>query len=325
MRGVVRWFGVWVLLAALQVGGAAAAVPLVLGHNAPLGGPQDAAARSFVAELNRLMPGHFLVDLRGGLTVGTDADIFQQVRIGAVDVAICATLSFSNQVPELGVLDMPFLFRDRTHVSHVLDGPIGDQIGHALVEQGLANLAYGELGFRQLTNNVRPVAKAADLEGLKLRIAPSDLYVMSFKAMGATTVAMGIGEVFGGLRDGRIDGQENPLQVIKANRFDEVQKYLSLTGHVYAATMYLMNASALAELSPEEQAAIRQAARVSAAASRAAGAEQDRKLAQLLQQSGMMVTTEIDRDSFIKALAPAQPEFERRFGADLIARIRATP
>jgi tripartite ATP-independent transporter DctP family solute receptor len=298
---------------------------LTLGHNAPLGGPQDIAARAFIAEITRAMPQHFSIDVRGGLTVGNDGAIYQAVRLGAIDIAICGTSSFSDQIPALGVLDMPFLFRDRSHASHVLDGPIGAELGAAFVPVGLLNLAFGELGIRQLTNSRRPIHTPADLEGLRLRVAPNDIYNLTFKTLGAEVIAMGIGEVYAGLRDGRIDGQENPLLVIQANHFADVQKYLSLTEHAYAATAVFMNASIFNELTPDEQAALRQAARTAAAASRAAGALSFRRAIEELEESGMQVSTNIDRDAFIKALAPIMPVFDRRFGADLIARIRATP
>jgi tripartite ATP-independent transporter DctP family solute receptor len=225
----------------------------------------------------------------------------------------------------MGVLDVPFLFRDQAHAEHVLDGSIGEELGHALAKQGLVHLAFGELGIRQLTNNKHPVRTPADLSGLKLRIAPSDIYIMSFKALGAEVVSMGIGEVYNGLREGRIDGQENPLLVIQANHFGDVQKYVSLTGHVYAALAYFMNAQAYAQLTPGEQAAVRQAARASAEASRESSAASIRKATEDLRAKGIEVTEDVDRAAFIKALATTQPEFDRRFGAELISRIRATP
>lgn len=316
----------WALLGSLAVAFAAhAETNLTLAHNAPIGGPQDIAAQAFVAEIERVAPHRFSIDVRGGITAGNDLDIFRSTKLGALDIAICSPLSFSNEVPAMGVLDMPFLFRDQAHAMHVLDGPVGDELGRALADQGLVSLAFGELGIRQLTNNKRPVRTPADLAGMKLRIAPSDVYVLSFKTLGAEVVSMGIGEVYNGLREGRIDGQENPLLVIQANHFDDVQKYVSLTGHVYASLAFFMNAQAFAQLTPGEQAAVRQAARASAAATREASAASIRKATQEMRAKGLEVTEDIDRAAFIKALAPAQPEFERRFGADLIARIRATP
>jgi tripartite ATP-independent transporter DctP family solute receptor len=298
---------------------------LTLGHNAPLGGPQDIAARAFVAQIARALPQHFSIDVRGGLTVGNDGVIYQAVRLGAIDIAICGTSSFSDHIPALGVLDLPFLFRDRTHAAHVLDGPIGTELGAAFAPVGLINLAFGELGIRQLTNSRRPIRVPSDLDGLHLRVAPNDIYSLTFKTLGAEVVTMGIGEVYAGLRDGRIDGQENPLLVIQANHFADVQKYLSLSEHVYAATAVFMNAGVFAELTPDEQAVLRQAALAAAAASRVAGALSLRQAIEELAGSGIQITANFDRDAFVRALAPILPEFDRRFGADLIARIRATP
>ncbi|HWL18479.1 MAG TPA: TRAP transporter substrate-binding protein [Bradyrhizobium sp.] len=322
LRGAILGLLLGTLTAATA---AQAQTALTLGHNSPIGGPQDIAARVFIAELARTMPHGFSVDVRGGLTVGNDVDIFQATKLGALDMAICATLSFSNQVPAMGVLDLPFLFRDQTHAAHVLDGPIGDELGQSLAKEGLAYLAFGELGIRQLTNSKHTIKTPADLTGLKLRVAPSEIYGLSFKTLGADVVSMGVGEVYAGLRDGRIDGQENPLLVIQANRFDDVQKYVSLSGHFYSALAFFMNAGAFSELSADEQSAIRQAAHAAAVASREAGSASTRKAIVDMRAKGLEVTEEIDRPAFIKALAPAQPEFDRRFGADLIARIRTTP
>jgi tripartite ATP-independent transporter DctP family solute receptor len=322
-----------VLLAFIGIGSARAepeqqsspTISLTLAHNAPLGGPQDIAARAFVAAIEQTMPHHFAVDVRGGITVGNDADIFQTTRVGAVDIAICSTLSYASQVPELGVLDLPFLFRDQAHAARVLDGTIGTELGGEMAKHGLMHLAFGELGIRQLTNNKHPIRTPADLAGLRMRVAPSEIYVLSFKTLGAQLVSMGIGEVYAGLRDGRIDGQENPLLVIQVNHFDDVQKYLSLSGHFYAALEIFMNASSWQELDTDEKAAVVRAAHAAGAASRAANAESMKKSVAEIRTKGLQVNDDIDRDAFIKALAPAQPEFDRRFGADLIARIRATP
>ncbi|MDR3440375.1 TRAP transporter substrate-binding protein [Telmatospirillum sp.] len=298
---------------------------LTLAHNAPIGGPQDIGAQAFVAEIERLMPHHFSIDVRGGITVGNDLDIFHETKLGAVDIAIVSPLAFTSEVPAMGVLDLPFLFRDPTHAAHVLDGPVGDELGQTLTDQGLVHLAFGELGIRQLSNNKRAVRVPGDVAGLKLRVAASENYVLSFKTLGAEVSSMGIGEVYNGLREGRIDGQENPLLVIQANHFDDVQKFVSLTGHVYSALAYFANAHSFAQLTPAEQAAVRQAARVSAEATRATSAASIRKATEELRAKGVDVTETVDREAFIKALQPIQPDFERRFGAELISRIRATP
>jgi len=225
-------------------------------------------------------------------------------------------------VPEFGVFDVPFLFRDAAHVKAVADGEIGRSIAAKFTDKGLVLLAIGEQGFRHITNSKHAIRVPDDLKGLKIRVLPNDVYKLTFQALGATVVPMEYSLVNAALKDGRIDGQENPFQTMVAAHMPDVQRFLSLSGHFFAPIAFVMNRDSFAALDPADAAIVLEAAHAGAEATRAAGAQDAAKNLEALKQGGMQVS-EIDRDAFIKALAPLEPEFEKRFGKDLLAAIRA--
>ncbi|MFA7240409.1 MAG: DctP family TRAP transporter solute-binding subunit [Sulfuricellaceae bacterium] len=315
-----------VAIALLLVGAttAQAAQGLVMATSAGGVSPQQIAAEAFVAEVERLLPGRFAISKKSGSTMGGEQDIWQALRLGALDLAIVTTTSIAPDVPQLGILDVPYLFRDSAHAAKVLDGPIGHELGAKINGRGAVFLGFIDRGFRHLTNSRRPVLRPADVAGLKIRVIPNPVMEATFKALGAEVVPMPIPELFGALRERRIDGQENPLLVIESRRFDQVQKFLSLTGHTYSPAVVLVDTETYKALKPVERTAFARAARVAAAASRQAVSDKEKAAIAFLKQKGVAVVDTIDRDAFIAALAPLWPEWEKRFGADLLKRIRDT-
>jgi TRAP-type transport system periplasmic protein len=176
-------------------------------------------------------------------------------------------------------------------------------------------LAFGELGFRQITNNVRPIVTPEDLKGVKLRTPGSKTRVMSFEMLGASPITMNFGELYLALQQGTVDGQENPLLTIKNRSLHEVQKYMSLSGHVYTPVTFVMNGAKYDSLTPEQQTAVKEAALEAAKYTRQLGTDADASLLEELGQS--MEINEIDRAAFVEAAKPiwvaigevAGPEF----------------
>jgi tripartite ATP-independent transporter DctP family solute receptor len=164
-------------------------------------------------------------------------------------------------VKEFALVDFPFLFDNGKEADAVMDGAVGKALADKLPPKGLVNLAYWELGFRDLTNSKHPVTKADDINGLKLRVIQSPIYVDTWKALGANPVPMAFPEVYSGLEQKTIDGQENPVTVILANKLNEVQKYLSLTHHVYNPQSVLMSKRTWDKLNKQEQDVILAAAK----------------------------------------------------------------
>src|SRR5262245_26529182 len=176
----------------------------------------------------------FIVDGRSGNALGGEPIILAATRSGALDASVLTGGVVSAVVPELSVFDIPFLFRDEAHAKVVMQGPIGAQIAAKFADKGLVLLALGKQGFRHMTNSKHPIRTPADVKGLTIRVIPNETYKMAFQALGANVVPMDFPLVYGALKDGRLDGEENPLTTISTSRFFEVQKYLSMSGHFFA-------------------------------------------------------------------------------------------
>lgn len=310
------------LLAALPT--AQATQKLTVGHTGVGISPALYAANAFSAELNRRLPGRFNIDDRGGSTRGGDVNLWESVKVGAIDLAILATPSIVPWVPELGVLDVPFLFRDAAHVAKVLDGEIGQELGAKMNSQGVVFLGFADYGFRQFTNSKRAIRSPFDLAGLKIRVIPNPVMEMIFKTLGADVVPLPFPGIYGALDDGRVDGQENPLPTIVAYRFDKVQKYVSLSAHIFTPLVIMINADTYKAFKPDEQAAIHAAVRAATLATRKAVRDNEKSIISEFKKKGLVVTEKVDRDAFVAALAPLRPEWEKRFGTDLLKRIAET-
>jgi tripartite ATP-independent transporter DctP family solute receptor len=192
-------------------------------------------------------------------------------------------------VKELGAFDLPFLFLNEKEADAVLDGPAGVYFNKKLEEAGLVNLAYWENGFRNLTNSKRPVTKVEDFDGVKVRVMQNNIFIDTFKTLGTNAVPMAFGEVFTALETKTIDGQENPFVTIETSKFNEVQKYLSVTRHAYTPFLVLYSKKLWDQLSAQEQAVLREAAREGQKVQRAANRTLNEKSLATLKTKGMQV------------------------------------
>jgi tripartite ATP-independent transporter DctP family solute receptor len=222
--------------------------------------------------------------------LGADKDIQESIKLGTLELGLSSSPVVSlNDYFKL--LDAPYLFVSREHVSAALDGEIGEKLAKPLEDQNIKHLGYWENGFRQITNNVRPIDTPADLAGIKLRTPESPVRMSTFKSFGANPVAMSFTEVFGALQQGIIDGQENPLATIYQASLHEVQKYLSLTGHVYSAVHLLMNNELFNSLPADLQKILVDAGKETARYTRQLGAEADASLVDVMKKEGIEVNT----------------------------------
>jgi TRAP-type transport system periplasmic protein len=264
----------------------------------------------------------FIVDERMGNSMGGENIVLAATRSGALDVAVLTGGVVSAVVPEMSVFDIPFLFRDEAHAKAVMQGPVGAQIAAKFADKGLVLLAFGKQGFRNLTNSKRPIRTPDDIKGLKIRVIPNETYKMAFQALGAEVVPMDFPLVYAALKDGRLDGEENPLTTISSSRFSEVQKYLTMTGHFFAPVAFIANRAMYEQLDPADQEALVAAAKAGAEATWQLQTD-PAKLAEL-RAAGMEIVDKVDRQAFVNAVKPLDPAFEKRFGKDLIAAIRST-
>jgi tripartite ATP-independent transporter DctP family solute receptor len=244
------------------------------------------------------------------------------VQLGTLDLTMTSTGPVPNFVPEVAILDIPFLFRDYAQARSVLDGPIGQDLLQKFQPKGIVALAWGENGFRHMTNSKRPVNAPEDLKGLKMRTMENPIHIQAYKQFGILPTPMAFTEVFTALQQGTVDGQENPLSVISAAKFDQVQKYITLTGHVYSPALILMSKAKWDALAPADKQAFSEAAKEAVKANRARIDDDERKVVAELKAHGMSVVENVDKAKFQATLAPTFVEFGKKFGQDNIDKIK---
>jgi len=220
--------------------------------------------------------------------------------------------------PSVQILDIPFIFRDYAHVDKVLDGPIGASLSADLEKVQMRGLAFWENGFRNLTNSKRVVRTPADAKGLKIRTMENPVHIQAWKAAGVNPTPMAWGEVYGALQQGVIDGQENPVAVVLQMKVYEVQKYLSLTQHVYSPAMLIMSMKRWTQIPKEDQAIILKAAQEGAVYQRNLGRANEEQMLAELQKQGMTVTRDVDKAAWVAAMKPAFDSFSAQFGKEKI-------
>jgi tripartite ATP-independent transporter DctP family solute receptor len=282
---------------------------------------QGVAIDVFAQEVEKRTAGRYKIQNFFSGALGGERESIEAVQLGTQELTYTSTGPVPNFVPAARILDIPFLFRDKAHARAVLDGPIGQEMLKEFESKGFKALAWGENGVRHMTNSKRAVNTPDDLKGLKMRTMENPVHVAAYKGFGIITTPMAFPEVFTALQQGTVDGQENPLSVIMAAKFDQVQKHLSLTGHVYSPCVMLMNKAAFDKLSAADKQAFLDAAKEAVKANRARVDEDDAKGVAELRSKGMQVV-EVDKARFQAALTPVYADFEKQFGKANIDRIR---
>ncbi|TFZ05849.1 DctP family TRAP transporter solute-binding subunit [Ramlibacter henchirensis] len=311
------------LAAGLVMGGAALAqTTMRISISVAQNSHQGVAIDTFAREVEKRTNGRYKVQPFYSGSLGGERESIEAVQLGTQELTFTSTGPVPNFVPETKILDIPFLFRDKAHARAVLDGPIGQEMLTKFDGKGMKALAWGENGVRHMTNSRRAVNAPEDLKGLKLRTMENPVHVQAYKGLGIVTTPMAFPEVFTALQQGTVDGQENPLSVIMAAKFDQVQKHLSLTGHVYSPCVLLMNKASFDKLSAADKQAFADAAKEAVKANRARVDEDDAKGVAELRNKGMQVVENVDKAKFVQVLAPVNADFEKQFGKANIDRIR---
>lgn len=296
---------------------------LKFGHVGNPGSLFEASVNEFVKNANARLGDRAEVQAFGSSQLGKDKELLQKLKLGQVDFALPSSV-MSSVADEFGVFEMPYIIKSRDHMKAV-QAEIGDSVFNAAAEaNGYKILGYFENGFRHITNNTRPVNEPADLEGIKLRTPKGEWRVKMFKLYGANPTPMAFSEVFTALKTGVIDGQENPYAQIWSAKFQEVQKYLSITGHVYTPAYVLTSAKHFAKLPEDIQADLMAAAAESQDAVYEMAAKLETELLENLKDGGVTVN-EADKDAFIAASKPIYDEFAEsvKGGADLISTVQS--
>ncbi len=288
---------------------------------------QDAfhvCALKFKEVVEKETGGEVTVTVFPNAKLGDERALLENMKMGAVDAGIITSGPLINFLPEFGIFDLPFLFRNPEHAYAVLDGPIGQAMLQSMESQGWIGLAYGERGFRDLTNSKRAVQTPEDMKGLKIRLMQNPVYVESFKLLGANAVPMAWTEALTALQQGTIDGQENPLNVIVSFKLFESQKHLTLTRHAYAPNVIMMSKITWNRLSPEQQEIVKKAAVEAAWENRNYDNEKAAEWLQFLKDQGMEVVENPDLSAFRQAVQPLYDTYEEKFGKERLQAIADT-
>jgi tripartite ATP-independent transporter DctP family solute receptor len=245
-------------------------------------------------------------------------------RGGTIDIVISGSSNFTGMVSLLGVLDIPFIFRNDDHAGRVLDGKIGQDLLDRLSEFGLKGLAYWHLStsWRQLTNSRRPVYTPEDIKGFKIRTNGSPAHNETWQLLGANPVPMPLGELYAALEMKSVDAQEQQLELLYSGKFYEVQRYLTLTNHAYSPGIVAMNKKKFDSLSPMYQKAVIEAAKEAGYSIRASSTDRVVKIIAEAKTSGMQVVENVDADAFVHATIPVRQRFVAKYGGiDIINAI----
>jgi TRAP-type transport system periplasmic protein len=224
---------------------------------------QGRAVKLFAEQVEKNSGGKMKVRAVGAAALGPDVQMQQALIGGAQEMMVGSTATLVGITKEMALWDTPFLFNNAREADAVLDGPIGQKVMDKLQEKGLVGLVYWENGFRNMTNNKRPITRMEDFDGIKLRVMQNPVYLESFKKLGANAIPLPFSELFSALETKTVDGQENPFNTILSSKFFEVQKYLSVTNHVYSPWIVLVSKKWWDQLSKDEQKVLMDAARAS--------------------------------------------------------------
>ena len=291
----------------------------------PEGHPLVMGMHKFADIVKTKSGGKIKVNLFPGGVLGGDGPVISAMQGGTIEMASMNSSYLAGQVKEFAVFDFPFMFTNSKEADAVVDGPFGKQMHAKLDAKGVIGLTYWELGFRQITNNKRPINKVEDIAGLKLRVIPTPINVDWVKTLGANPTPMTFGEVYAALEQGAIDGQENPLTVIAANKLFEVQKYATLTNHQYNPQSVLISKKFWDTLSPAEKKIISDAAAESTVYQRQQARAQATTALETVKKGGMQVTelAPAEIDKLRDKMRPVIAKFAVSVGQETVQGLQA--
>lgn len=299
-----------------------AEVTLKMGHTGAPDHHFQAIGEDFAQRLSEETNGAVKIELYPSDSLGKQMELVEGTFFGTNDMVLTSDAVLSNFVPEVGIINLPFLFQDSDHVRRTLDGEIGEALAAKVEAQGAHVVGWWENGFRHVTNSTRPIETPADMEGMKLRVPEGPIFVDTFTQLGAQATPIAFTELYSALQLGTVDGQENPPAHILTQRFYEVQDYASRTGHIYLSSPVLISHAALSRLSDNQREALMRIGRETAARHTemvlAAEADQWEQIA----SEGMQIN-DVDKAPFVEATRPVIEKYRQQFGPEIIDQITA--
>ncbi|MGO3741207.1 TRAP transporter substrate-binding protein [Kerstersia sp.] len=291
----------------------------------PEGHPGVVGAHKFAELVAAKSGGKLKVNLFPGSVLGGDAQVISAMQGGTIDFVLVNSGIFSSQVREAGIYDFPFLFANAEEADAVVDGPVGQAIHKKFEDKDMVGLAYWELGFRNITNNRRPIEKVEDIAGLKLRVIPSPINLDWVRALDGNPTPLAWPEVYAALEQRAVDGQENPITNIHANRIYEVQRYLVLTRHVYNPQSLAMSKRIWDKLSADEQRILQEAAQEATGFQRQYQRDSEDAALAELKQAGMQVTelSEAEQQKLRELMQPVIAKHADVVGTETVDALQA--
>jgi TRAP-type transport system periplasmic protein len=302
---------------------AAGAVELRLGHFAPDGHPCDVAAKQFKENVEKRTNGEVKISLFGNNALGSPPEVLEQVLLGAVDMSLSGQDQIAKYLPFYDTISTPFAFKDYAAVDKVIDGEFKTWADPELAKKNLVHLSDWEWGFRQLTNSRHAVNVPADMKGMKIRTPPAFAYQAFVEAAGGNAVTIAFSELVMAMKQGVVDGQENPIGTIYALKLYETQKYMTIVNYTYSSMVHLVHKNAWAKLNPGQQKILTEESHNAALLARKLLRDDEAKqLADLQATKGMVVATP-DLKPWKAAMGPAWEKVKARVGADNFAKFMA--
>jgi tripartite ATP-independent transporter DctP family solute receptor len=281
--------------------------------------PSNLAAKQFAARVEERTKGQVKITIYPNNVLGSPPEQAEQIRLGAIDMGLCTQGQLDKYVKPFSVVMLPFLYDDYDHVHRVLDGPSKDWFFPLAEKEGFVILSTWEYGFRNLTNNKRPVLKPEDAKGLKIRTPPEMQLQVTMEALGAVVTKIAFPEVYMALAQNVVDGEENPISVIYSMKFYEVQKYLSLTRHIYNSMMHEVSKKSWDRLTPAQQGIFREESKLAGDYMRKLIVAQEAELIEKMEKAGLQVARP-DLAPFRAAMGPAYEKIGKYAGEDNVKR-----
>jgi tripartite ATP-independent transporter DctP family solute receptor len=284
----------------------------------------EASILEFKKEVEEKSNGQISVKTFPASQLGSEREQLEGVQLGSIEMAVITTGPLPGIYADSMVFDLPFLFKNEEIAAKVLDGSVGQEILQGMLDQtGVRGLAWGENGFRHFTNSVKPIKKPEDLKGLKIRTMENPAHMHMVTTLGASPTPMGAGEIYSGLQQGVIDGQENPVSIIESFRIYEVNKYATLSGHVYSPYIMMINDSFYQGLPEDLQKVVSDAAANWSKVERELNQKQVAEGVNVLKENGMEVIelTNEEKKAFQEATEPTYEKYRKELGEDLIDKV----
>ena len=320
----------WLLGALLALPGplanAQAGISLRAADVQEAGYPTVRGMEAMAEALDRETGGRIRIKIYPGAQLGDERDMLEMTIFGGIDISRTSIAPLNSIAPETGVYSLPFLFRSTEHMRRVLDGPIGDDVLAALEPHGLVGLAYYDAGARSMYNRLRPIHSPADIQGMKVRVMNSEVFVDMISTLGANATPMGFGQVYESLALGTIEAAENNWPSYESSRHFEVAPYYSVTQHVMVPEVLVMSRYRWRKLSPEDRALLRRTAKESVPVMRELWDARVTISRNAMVKAGVQIVDNIDKQPFMDAMQPLYEQYlEDPALKDLVERIRAAP